>query len=49
MILLLGLIAGFILGLKAGITLGHRAERRARRLAALELLDPKGDLRRLSD
>jgi hypothetical protein len=30
MMLLLGIIAGFVLGLKVGIALGHRAERRAR-------------------
>ena len=28
MLLILGVIAGFVLGLKVGITYGHRAERR---------------------
>jgi len=42
-LLLLGIVAGFVLGLKVGITLGHRAERRARSLADLPALGPKGD------
>jgi hypothetical protein len=43
MLLFLGIVAGFVLGLKTGISLGHRAERRARHLAAMKLLYPKGD------
>jgi len=43
MVLLLGVIAGFIFGLKVGITLGHRAERRRRNLATIQLLCPKAD------
>jgi len=42
MVLLLGVIAGFVLGLKVGIPLGHRAERRRNRLETMELLCPKG-------
>jgi hypothetical protein len=42
MVLVLGLIAGFVLGLKAGITLGHSAERRKR--ATGSTVRAKGDV-----
>lgn len=43
MVLVLGLIAGFVLGLKVGITLGHRAERRQAAAGQPRLVRPKGD------